>query len=257
VSDMRSLQRISPDGRVETTLMSDPSSRMLSVQSCGERYIVLSWAFHGGTNRAWIWRANPDGSNPIALTKGTFDFRPVCSPDGKWVYYYAGAPHFMMRVPVEGGVAQPVPGSEVPLMYGGGVGQALSPDGKLLAFDADLTAPNDPQSAISRLAVVELDSKAQSSPRLISPDPRISGGIQSGNYNDDLMFAPDGKSLAYVIRDKGVDNVFVQPLDGTPGHQITNFTSDTITQFQWSADGKTLAIARRHGTSDVVLLQEK
>jgi Tol biopolymer transport system component len=54
-----------------------------------------------------------------------------------------------------------------------------------------------------------------------------------------------------------VDNVFVQSLDGTPGHQITNFTSDNISQFKWSPDGKTLAVARFHTTSDVVLLREK
>jgi eukaryotic-like serine/threonine-protein kinase len=54
-----------------------------------------------------------------------------------------------------------------------------------------------------------------------------------------------------------VDNVWVQPLDGSPGHQITNFTSENIAEFGWSPDGKTLAVARNHKISDVVLLQEK
>jgi hypothetical protein len=60
-----------------------------------------------------------------------------------------------------------------------------------------------------------------------------------------------------VIRDKGVDNIFVQPLDGSPGHQVTKFPSDHILHFHWSPDGKTLAVARQHETSDVVLLTQK
>jgi Tol biopolymer transport system component len=72
-----------------------------------------------------------------------------------------------------------------------------------------------------------------------------------------LNFTPDGKSVAYIVRDQGVDNIFVQPLDGSPGHQITNFTSEHIAEFQWSPDGKILAVARAQKTSDVVLLREK
>jgi Tol biopolymer transport system component len=49
----------------------------------------------------------------------------------------------------------------------------------------------------------------------------------------------------------------VQPLDGSRGHQITNFTSQHIAEFQWSPDGKTLAVARTEDASDVVLLREK
>jgi Tol biopolymer transport system component len=54
-----------------------------------------------------------------------------------------------------------------------------------------------------------------------------------------------------------VDNIFVQPLDGSPGRQVTDFTSENISQIQWSPDGKTLAVARVHDTSDVVMLSEK
>ena len=72
-----------------------------------------------------------------------------------------------------------------------------------------------------------------------------------------MSLAPDGKSVAYIIQDQGVDNIFLQPLDGSPGHLITNFTSEHIAKFQWSPDGKTLAVARAQYTSDVVLLRER
>jgi Tol biopolymer transport system component len=129
--------------------------------------------------------------------------------------------------------------------------------GKLLAFDAEATVPNQPQSAISKLAIVNLDSSSKPSLRLFDPDQRITGGSGGGVYTGAMSFTPDGKSLAYAIRDKGVDNIWVQPLDGTAGRQITNFTSENIATFQWSPDGKTLAVARTQRTSDVVLLREK
>ena len=43
--------------------------------------------------------------------------------------------------------------------------------------------------------------------------------------------ALDGKSVIYVVKDKAA-NLWMQPLDGAPGHRITNFTSDVITGFR-------------------------
>ncbi len=260
VSDGKGLRQMYMDGGQQTTILNDPSSWIVDVARCGDRYLVLSWAFHDGTNRAGIWRANADGSNPTQLSRGKFDVAPVCSPDGKWVYYFdSWKAQSAMRVPLQGGAPEPVPLSDVPNMYGFGAGETISPDGKLLVFNSESTAPNNPQQVLNRLALVELDAdaKGQSSPRLIQPDPRITGGIGGNAFANDLTFTPDGKSLAYIIRDQGVDNIFVQPVNGSTGHQITNFTSDNIAEFQWSPDGKTLAVARTHNTSDVVLLQEK
>jgi Tol biopolymer transport system component len=48
----------------------------------------------------------------------------------------------------------------------------------------------------------------------------------------------------------------VQPLDGSPGRQITNFKSGTFRTFSWSPDGKSLAVIRETSQSDVVLLRE-
>jgi eukaryotic-like serine/threonine-protein kinase len=77
------------------------------------------------------------------------------------------------------------------------------------------------------------------------------------HYSGDcLQFTPGGKSLAYAIRENGVDNVWVQPLDGSAGHPITDFESEQIWSFSLSPDGKSLAVLRGHYDSDVVLLQE-
>jgi serine/threonine protein kinase len=258
VSDGQSVRRMSADGGQQTTLISDPNGWILDVAPCGDRYDVLSWGFHGGTNAVRIWRVNADGSDPKQLTKGAFDLNPACSPDGKWVYYNAsGGTHPLKRVLLEGGEPETPPSSDVPNIYGIGAGVAVSPDGKLLALGADVTAPNHPEIALSKLALVNLDSNSPSAPRLLDIDSRMSGGAGSNTFTNTLSFTPDGRSVAYIVRDKGVDNVWTQPLDGSPGRQITNFTSENIEQFRWSPDGKTLAVARNHNISDVVLLTEK
>jgi serine/threonine protein kinase len=254
VSDGQSVQTMSLDGGQRTTILNDPNSWIADIARCGDHYIVVAWAFHGGTNQVHLWRINPDGSNPTQLTNGVFDRFPVCSPDAKWLYYSDVVPHFSKKVPLEGGKPEPVPASDVHDMYGFGAGEAISSDGKRLIFDADISGPNS--VALSKLALVTLDSSSQSAPILFQPDPRIATGGGTG-FTNAMSSTPDGKSVAYIVRDQGVDNIFVQPLDGSPGHQITNFTSEHIAEFQWSPDGKTLAVARAQNTSDVILLREK
>jgi len=53
-----------------------------------------------------------------------------------------------------------------------------------------------------------------------------------------------------------VDNLWVQPLDGSAGYPITGFKSEQIWSFSLSPDGKNLAVLRGHFDSDVVLLRE-
>ena len=90
---------------------------------------------------------------------------------------------------------------------------------------------------------------------------RCSGWLQGSFgslFTGGARFGPDGKSLVYIIKDKAA-NLWMQPLDGSPGHQITNFTADLITGFRWSPDRKTLAGCARTAlliTSDVVVLRE-
>jgi hypothetical protein len=74
--------------------------------------------------------------------------------------------------------------------------------------------------------------------------------------NGTLRFTSDGKSVAYVSRENGADNVWVQPLDGSSGFPITDFKSERIWSFSLSPDGKSLAVLRGHYDSDVVVLQE-
>lgn len=69
-------------------------------------------------------------------------------------------------------------------------------------------------------------------------------------------FTQNGDAVVYPVRDQDADNLWLQPLNGSPGKQITDFTSEHIWDFHWSFDGSKLGIVRGHTDSDVVLLEE-
>ena len=231
-------------GKNPIQLVSDPAAGILGFSPCGSQYIVLVWAFHGGTNSVPIWRMNTDGSHPTQLTDGDFDSFPVCSGNQNWIYYTMDVEH-IWRVPLDGsGKPEPIPGTAVSHGFLAGRGMGISPDGKTLAYLIEELNP-DGQSGIAKVAL--LDLATLTSPRLLNADPRISSGVK---------FTPDGKAVAYNVREKGVDNIWTQPLDGSPGRQITKFDSEQILSFHWSPNGKNLGILRGHTDSDVVLLQE-
>jgi len=54
-----------------------------------------------GRASANLWRMDADGSNLKRLTEGEKDVLPVCSTEGKWVYYTNRKANRWMRVPLE------------------------------------------------------------------------------------------------------------------------------------------------------------
>jgi len=245
--NVEALLRISADGANKTTLLSDPAAQILQPTSCQNgRYIVFNWASHSAGNKVNIWRVNADGSNPKQLTDGLQDIQPACSPDGKWVFYDDVQDIQIRRVSMDGGTPEIVPGTAVP----GGFyhyGLTIAPDGKVLAF---LTTGGESQivrQIVHEVALVPLDAGPQPLTRMLDPDPRVADAPQ---------FTPDGRAVVYPIRENGMDNLWLQPLDGSRGRQITNFRSDAISSFRFSPDGKTVGVLRSHTESDVVLLRD-
>ena len=82
------LVRQHTDGTHAVTILSDPAAWISDPISCdNDRWIALNWMVHGEGSANRIWRANPDGSDPVPLTSGEFGSLWGCSPDGKWLYY--------------------------------------------------------------------------------------------------------------------------------------------------------------------------
>jgi serine/threonine protein kinase/Tol biopolymer transport system component len=207
------------------------------------RYVVFTvGAIQEGVLASRIWRMDSGGGNLKQLSDGTLDQQPVCSPDGEWVYYMDSLNgRVVRRTPVDGGKSQLV--SEYPTLNS----LDMSPDGKFLTF---ATAALSGESKLA-IAIVPVhsprDAKLLESQRPLS---RTGSAITI----TPIRFTHDGKALTYAFHDKGADNLWMQPLDGSPGKQITEYRSELITYFQWSLDGKQLGIIRGHTDSDVVLI---
>jgi len=231
------LLKVGLDGKSQTQLLADPSARMFTPFSCGTNYIVLTWQDRGGTHSRSVWRTNADGTDPLQLTHGDDDRSPACSPDQKWVYYFDNRDSKIHRVPVDGSGKSEVT-LDLPQGYSGAAALSFSPDGKTLA-----AALLDARRATT-IALYDIGSSAP--PRLLDASRRTRG----------LQFTHDGKSVVYAMRENGVDNIWMQPLDGSVGHQVTDFKSEQIWFVDLSPDGKNLAVLRGRYVSDVVLLQE-
>jgi len=182
-----------------------------------------------------IWRMDSDGGNPKQLSDGQADQQCSCAPDGRWAYYLDLANGGMlMRVGMDGGKAQRV--SEL-LTY---VGFDISPDGQLAAFTT--TAPGKNGEV---LALVPVD--APQNTKLVPVQRAPDGPVR---------FTPDGKGVLYPFREKDGGNLWLQPLNGSPGKQVTNFRSELLRDFHWSFDGSKLAMLRGHSESNVVVIRD-
>ena len=179
------------------------------------------------------------GGNLKQLTRGKADTFPVCSPDGRAVLY-VDAEANLTTVPLESGTAKRI--AEQPVFSRFDV----SPDGKLAAF-----ATYHPGELKEKLALLAIDS-GQILKFLDFERPRAESSATLGS----IRFARDGKAAIYPVRNGGTLNLWLQPLDGSPGKQITDFKSEEISDFHWSLDGRKLGLIRGHTESDVVLIRD-
>lgn len=226
------------DGSGKSVFFSSASpSHSPSVCGDGRHIVYMAPAPHS-ENRT-IWRMDSDGGNVKQITSGPFHITPICSPDGQWLAYEDRdqGGHSIWRISIDGGTAQRVSPSR-------GFSAAISPDGKMIAFftfneggsNERFVAMVVPSNGGAPLYTLDLDPRV-----VLASAPR---------------FMPDGKSVAYIVNDRGVSNLWAMPLTGGAPKQITDFKSDLIFDFAWSRDGKQLALSRGRITRDAVLLRD-
>jgi Tol biopolymer transport system component/DNA-binding winged helix-turn-helix (wHTH) protein len=221
------------DGGNRKQLTFDSAENFDPSVSPADRFIVFA---SKGAGRDGIWRIGIDGSNPLQLTHAK-DFAPSISPDSQWVIYENddSKRHTLWKVSIDGGksVAVTQDGSKCP---------SISPDGKLIALWYQ-----EGQSDTWKLALVPF----------AGGKPIKTFDVPSGAHTwAALRWKPDGRVVTYMKdHNSRLTNVWGQALTGGPPKQLTDFTSDSMGEFQWAHDGKKLVCARSTKTTDVVLIK--
>jgi serine/threonine protein kinase/Tol biopolymer transport system component len=221
---------VRPDGSNRTLLT--PNERYnFFPEACGDGRFLVFAAYRN--EKVNVWRMDADGSNPTQLTNEGWASFPTCSPDGQWAVYTRVNDMSAWRVPIQGGTP-----TQVSIQNPSAPRTQVSPDGKLLAYMAW--------------------GATFSSPLVLTVVP-FSGGEPMYKFElptgaSGIRWAPEGDALDYFLTRGGVSNIWRQPLAGGPPKQITNFKSDLIFSFNWSRDGKQLALARGTTSRDVILI---
>jgi serine/threonine protein kinase/Tol biopolymer transport system component len=233
MAQMPDIRIVKPEGG-ETLVLSDLDHVSDQVVSCGAgRYFVFRSSGRSGKVAFNLWRMTISGGDFKQLTFGSTEADPFCSPDGNWVYYVDyGDNQALKRVSIDGGSPETIlPTAQGPAR--------ISPDGKMIVS----------------LEVRELDHKLVLDVYSLE-DKKVAYHDIDPRASWPLAFAPDGKCVVYAVREKGIGNLWEQPLDGSAPRQITHFTSERIEKFQYSQDGSKIAFERGHNESDAVLLRD-
>ena len=231
------LYEMSANGSNSRQLTSGVKRNYAPTVSPDNRFI----AFHSNRSGVFqVWRMDRDGNNAVQLTSGNSESNwPDFSGDGKFVYYQhfeSGVSGTVWKVPVETGT--PVKAAE-----GFIIRPSTSPDGKWLGFWLNDGQPNSRW----RVAMMSLETGKVTTFE-VAPTLQV-------QWDTVLRWTPDSRNLAYLDHRGGIDNIWIQSIDGGSPKQLTNFTDSSIFSFDWSREGN-LAASRGVITRDVVLITD-
>jgi hypothetical protein len=216
-----------------------PGEMLVAPSSCGSG-IVYAQAVKQSFS---IWYAESNGGSPREIVPGPSTGAPVCTPDGKFAVYEnaEGTEIRLMRVPTTGGTPQKL--NDLNMKW-----PKFSPDGREIAalYSAD-------PAAAPKLAIIPGEGGA---PTQVIDLPK---DVFFGAPPNNLAWTADGRSIVFPAVEKGVTNLWIQPLGTTQGkpappRQWTHFSANGVTRFAVSPDGKQIALAREASTSDIVLV---
>jgi serine/threonine protein kinase len=240
------LALLTADGKHRTSLFKGDVEYGFSLCRNG-RYIVFQ-RYNLGDEHSTIWRVDVDGNNLKQLTEGSLDSNPVysnpvCSPDSQSVIYFRSSGNGIRpwRVPIDGGAS-----STLFDMTNDAFAFCYSPDGREIAGIEGTQTRNKYVLVIRNSQTGQVLKSFDYPPGYELPDS-YSGSVPH--------WTPDGKALTYALS-TGVGapvNLWSQPARGGPPRQITNFP-DVISDYDWSPDGKQLALTRQTQSRDVVLI---
>lgn len=228
-----------------------------------------------------IWLMNADGSNRRQLTTEPSAIEELRSPpDGRFFIFSvtsAGWSHLYRIDPSGGNLMQ--------LTFGESkeIDSTISPDGNWIVYDSLTTSGSGERSTLWKMSSdggepVRLADFECYSPNYSSDGKFISCVFEDSKkisilsaddgtpiktfelrdhavLNIGAKWTIDGKSLAYIVQNKNVGNIRLQPVNGDPSQPLTDFTSGDIYNFAFATDGTKLFTARGYQTRNAVLIK--
>ena len=104
----------------------------------------------------------------------------------------------------------------------------VSPDGQMIAYSY-LDVELDP----SRWGIGIVSSEGGQRLKRFDFPPTV--------IDRDVRWSPDGQSIAFLNSPGGLSDIWLQPLNGSPPKQLTNFRAEQILAFDWSPRACTIA----------------
>jgi Tol biopolymer transport system component len=206
---------------------------------CPDGAHALFYMANGQTKAINIWRLDLQSGGATVLTNGKVDQNAFCSPDSKYFLYTTlqKGKQVLMEMPLAGGEAKQLSDKFVTFA-------TISPDGKQIAA---LTAVG---TGVNTKVVIEIIPSQGGLPvKSFPPSPFI--------FSPSFRFSSDGQALYYVVTNKGVSNLFMQPIGSASGTLVTDFSDLRIYGFDYDWKNKKLAVARGRSNDDVVLLTQQ
>jgi eukaryotic-like serine/threonine-protein kinase len=229
------------DGKDQRQLTANAATNLEPWATADGRYIIFTSTRRNAlrTFRS-IWRMDTDGGNLKQLAGGAADRFPQSSPDGRWVVFHSLRSGSLRawKVSIDGG--EPVPVTDKWTSN-----PTVSPDGNLVACFYREDQANAPWTKIAIIPFTGGD------PVKLLDLPRLSFTSAPG-----LRWTADGRAMTYIDTINGVSNIWALPVDGGPPKQLTDFKTDQIFWFDFSRDGKQIAVSRGTQTSDVIVIRD-
>jgi Tol biopolymer transport system component len=219
------------DGSSPKQLTAESVANFQPVVSPEGRYVVYASERDGKVN---VWRMGIDGSGDTQLTRGNRDYFPSVSPDSRWVVYTSetGGRSFLHKVSIEGG-------DPAKLTQGFSNSPEISPDGKWI-----VCSYRKDENSTWRYAVIPFEG---------GEPVKVFDLL---GHKGIFRWSSDSRSLYYLRNTRGgLTNLWTYQLEKEESKQVTDFKTETIFDFVWSADGKQLVLSRGTPTSDVVILR--
>lgn len=223
---------IDSDGTNQRQLTSNQGANINPRVSPDERFIYFE---SNRTGVAQIWRMNMDGSNQTQVTDGEGGSPFAVSPDGNTVYFATSIYRNLSKVTIDGG------GKFVSsLISKERLGSPeLSPSGATIAYISRIPEDN--------LKIILMSVSNGS----------ILKTFEMGKVRSyELNWAKDEKSIFYVVENNAKRSIWRLWLENGKYDKISDLTGeDEISDFTFSADGKSVAYVRGKWRHDALLIE--